>query len=277
MLDWIQNFLTPPSIRISLAIWNFAMDAVSNLLQDTPWSFSGDTWTFVNGTLYPWMLSIGLSLLNLFIMIALFQTLTNLHMNVTLELCVEVLIKIVAANVIFLNLSRLMRQFFRIARLMCVGLDGISGVDLELTAEDAAANSGLLSTVIGLLFVLVSIVCSFMILLAVYGRFIKLYLLVVMAPLATVTVVGGRGVEHTFYAFLKTFLLNVFEIVVIQIILIICTKLMQSGINIFDDTTLTSVLADLIGVGALNAMFTMILSTAMIKGANRFFEKAFGL
>lgn len=279
----IKELLTPVSSRIAVGIWNFVMELVGGLLTKTPGNFNSssgvrsETWKFLINTVYPWMQSIGLLMLNLFIMIALCQAVTTLHTNITLELCVEALIKIVIVNVIFANLLKLMNVFFRISSLMCSGLQEQAGIDMKLDASDFSGSVSITSLLFGIVFVLVSLVCSFMILLAVYGRFLRLYLLVVMAPLAIAPLAGGQRTEQTFHAFVRTFLLYVFEIVVIQLVLITASKMMQEGFHLFNNDTVNTLFETVAGAGTINAMFIMILTAAMVKGANSFLSKAFGL
>ncbi len=279
----IKELLTPVSSRIAVGIWNFVMELVGGLLTKTPGNFNSssgvrsETWKFLINTVYPWMQSIGLLMLNLFIMTALCQAVTTLHTNITLELCVEALIKIVIVNVIFANLLKLMNVFFRISSLMCSGLQEQAGIDMQLDASDFSGSVSITSLLFGIVFVLVSLVCSFMILLAVYGRFLRLYLLVVMAPLAIAPLAGGQRTEQTFHAFVRTFLLYVFEIVVIQLVLITASKMMQEGFHLFNNDTVNTLFETVAGAGTINAMFIMILTAAMVKGANSFLSKAFGL
>lgn len=279
----IKELLTPVSSRIAVGIWNFVMELVGGLLTKTPGNFNSssgvrsETWKFLINTVYPWMQSIGLLMLNLFIMTALCQAVTTLHTNITLELCVEALIKIVIVNVIFANLLKLMNVFFRISSLMCSGLQEQAGIDMKLDASDFSGSVSITSLLFGIVFVLVSLVCSFMILLAVYGRFLRLYLLVVMAPLAIAPLAGGQRTEQTFHAFVRTFLLYVFEIVVIQLVLITASKMMQEGFHLFNNDTVNTLFETVAGAGTINAMFIMILTAAMVKGANSFLSKAFGL
>jgi len=61
------------------------------------------------------------------------------------------------------------------------------------------------------------VVCAVMIFLTLYGRYVKLYLLVLFYHIAMPLIVGGRELEHNGYAWVRTFLSNVFEIVAIAL------------------------------------------------------------
>ena len=121
----------------------------------------------------------------------------------------------------------------------------------------------------------VAIVCSFIILLTVYGRYLKLYLTTVFAPIALSTWAGGRGLERTAYSWIRIFLTNVFEIVVIVFVMTLAGKMISSidfgtfpsGILSFGDGFLS----------VLQSMFTMIMMTTAVKGAQSQLQKSFGL
>lgn len=68
-----------------------------------------------------------------------------------------------------------------------------------------------------------------------------------------------------------------FEIVAVQLVLIISSKMMQEGFHLFNNDTVNTLFETVAGAGTINAMFIMILTAAMVKGANSFLSKAFGL
>ena len=113
-----------------------------------------------------------------------------------------------------------------------------------------------------------------MIFLAVYGRFMQLYVMVACAPLALPFLAGGHGVERTGSAFIRAFLGKCFEIVVIALFLGIGTRLCRSidwgsmeGIEgIFDGAQ-----------QCIQSMITMVLMAASVKGADSFMRRVFGL
>ena len=274
MPGWLYDFLTGTDMRIAADIWNACMKAAGGMLTMTPQGFSPGTWAFVNGTLYPFALSIGLSLLNLFFIIGWLQALTRIHENITLEMTVEGLMKIVLANVLFLNIKTIIRELFGTASLMAGSVFTLQAP--RLVAADLDAGSVLFYNLFGLLYIIAAIACGLIILLTVYGRYIKLYLLVVSAPFALSTIVGGEEARRTFVSWLKTFILNTFEIVVIAMTMVVCFKLTEGGVKIFEKGNM--IVEAVNGFwDALNGLFTMVLMTASVKGVTSFMEKTFGL
>jgi len=274
MPGWLADFLAGSGIKIADAIWNASMTAISGLLTMSPQSFSASAWDFVNGTLYPWALSIGLSLLNLFLIIGWLRALTRLHENITLEMTIDALIKVVVTNVLFLNIKTIILKLFSAASLMAGGIFTLQAP--TLVTEDMDVGAILFYNLFGILYILTAIVCSIMMLLTVYSRYIKLYLLVVAAPFALPTIIGGDETKRTFSSWVRTFLLNTFEIVMIAIVMVICFKLIGSGVSLFDKGNF-AVEATNGFIDALNGLFTMVLMTASVKGVNSFMAKTFGL
>ena len=115
MPEWLFDFLSGPTIKIAEAIWNSSMRLIIKLVCSTPQKFSTGTWAFVKENLYPWAEGIGLSALNLFFMIAFLKAVSNLHQNITLEMVIEAMIKVVVANVLYLNILNIMTTVFSIS------------------------------------------------------------------------------------------------------------------------------------------------------------------
>ena len=274
MPGWLTEFLAGSGIKMADAIWNASMALIAGLLTRSPQSFSSPAWSFVNGTLYPFALSIGLSLLNLFLIIGWLRALTRLHENITLEMTVNALIKVVAANVLFLNIKTIMTSLFSTATLMTGSIFTLQAP--TLITEDLDLGAALFYNLFGILYILAAIVCSFMILITVYSRYIRLYLLVVSAPFALPTIIGGEEARRTFISWLKTFLLNTFEIVMIAMVMVICFKLISGGVSLFEQGNVAVEAANGM-LDALNGLFTMVLMTASVKGVNSFMAKTFGL
>ena len=184
------------------------------------------------------------------------------------------LIKVVAANVLFLNIKTIMTSLFSTATLMTGTVFTLQAP--TLITEDLDLGAALFYNLFGILYILAAIVCSFMILITVYSRYIRLYLLVVSAPFALPTIVGGEEARRTFISWLKTFLLNTFEIVMIAMVMVICFKLISGGVSLFEQGNVAVEAANGM-LDALNGLFTMVLMTASVKGVNSFMAKTFGL
>lgn len=278
MPDWLPEFLNSnllygPFYQIGSAIWNIVMTVCTGIMTTTPQGFSADTWEYVRTELYPWALSIGVMSMDLFIMMGFFRAVGNFKENMTLELMIEVLIKIVVLNVLMVSGLRIIEMLFKMASAMAG-----TAVMIEppsFFTGDVDVGSVIFYWLFGFLYFLVALVCAFLILLTLYGRYIKLYTLVVTFPLAMPTITGGREVEGTAYAWMKSFLSNTFEIVIIALAIAIAGRI-TAGVSVF--TSNRDLLNMFDGFAqALNSMIYMILMAVSVKGAPTFLNKTFNL
>lgn len=123
MPDWLPEFLNSsllygPFYQIASAIWNTAMSACMGIMTKTPEGFSSATWTYVNNELYPWALSIGIMSLNLFVMMGFFKAVGNFKENMTIELMIEAMIKVVVLNVLLVKGLDVIKKIFEMASVM---------------------------------------------------------------------------------------------------------------------------------------------------------------
>lgn len=277
MPSWLSTFISDwlsvsPFFAISDAIWNALMTACTGLMITTPQWFSTEAWQYVRFELYPWALSIGIASLNLFFIMGFFKAASNLKENITLELLIESLFKLVVLNVLLVNGLTIITTLFNMSSALAGNV-----MMMETPAfftGDVDAGSRLFFFLFGLLYFIVALVCGFLILITLYGRYIKLYVLIVFYPIAMPTLIGGRGVEHTAYAWGKSFLSNVFEIVTIALVMGIAGRIV-SGITPFTDNAFAEVFDGF--AQALNSTIYMILMAVSVKGAAAFMNKTFNL
>lgn len=276
MLDTIREFIRSdlfygPFFAMANMIWNWCMDLCTGLMTQTPESFSNDTWVYVTETLYPWALGIGVSCVNLFFIIGFCKSFMNIKENITLELCIECMIRLVAVNMLLQVGVPVIRTFFNMAARLAGQVMALN--EPPLFTGDVDYGSRLFWFLFGFGYFIVALVCALLILLTLYGRYIKLYLLIIFYPIAVPTVIGGRGIEASAYAWVKSFLSNVFEIVVIALSMAIAGWIIH-GISI-PEGDITGLFDG--GIQALNSLIYMILMTAAVKGAPAFLNKTFAL
>lgn len=274
-MDWIEDILTGPLYALGRFLWNAIMDWTQELLTKTPAEFSPGAWSFVVDTLYPWTLGIGLLSLNLFLFIGLFRQVSNLKQNLTLEIMVEIAIRIILTNGLMTSGLLIIQTVFEISAAMIADISSFGSFSFRVTDQEVDIGMVLFLWVIGLIYLIISVVCALMIFMAVYGRFLQLYLLVAVAPIATATVIGGQGINHTAISWFKTFLAKTFEIVIIALVLVIAAK-MSSSITFGDAEDGFGDWWDGL-VLALQSMIQMVILTASVKGVDGFMRRAFGL
>lgn len=271
LTDLLSGLFYGPFYSLAYLVWNWCMGMCTGIMGSTPEDFSPTAWSYVQNDLYPWAIGIGASLMNLFFLIGFCRAVSNFKENITLELCVESMIRLVVLNILLQMGFNLIRTFFRIASALSVQLMRME--HLAFYTSDADVGAHLFWWLFGLLYFLVACVTGIMIVLTVYGRYVKLYLLIVFFPLAMPSLAAGRGVDATAYAWVKSFLSNVFEIVVIALVLSISSMLIE-GFPLID----VPVLDWFDGFGsAIRSLLSMILMTGAVKAATTYLKEAFAL
>lgn len=278
MPAWFASFIasllaSDVLFQLGSAVWEILIAASTGLLATTPAQFSAETWRYVTEELYPWAEGIGIMMLNLFLLIGFCRSAENIKERMSLEMIVEFLIKTVVLNIVLLKGMTIIRQIFAMSSAMAGVVIGIA-TPVSYT-QDVDLGSELFKWLFGFIYFIVAIICGILILFTLYQRYLKLYLLVVCFPLAIPTLVGGRRIEDTAYAWVRSFLSNAFEIVVIALIMGISGKLI-AGISVFASDNAVLSLFDGFAQ-ALNSMLQMILMTVAVKGAASFMNKTFNL
>ena len=270
MPNWLSEFLGfAETFNFGSAIWDYFMSLVLTLMGLSPEDFSPGAWTYVTGTLYPWFLSIGVVLLNMFCLIGFIRQVANLRENVTIEMWIELFIKTIIANVLMVNGISLMKDFFKAAGLLSTDIMITETPHIYSSEVDAGAIMAYI--IFGLIYLIASLVCGIIITLEVLVRFLNLYMLVAVAPVMLSTWAGGRGLENTAYAWIKSFLTTVFQIVVIALVLQIGSKMIQAT-ALTNKGTMVGNWFD--GFGAVLLSFvTMIFMTTAVKGADNFLKR----
>ncbi len=278
LTEWLQNFLTNffggnILYTLGINIWNWAIVLIGTVASTTPAQFSSEAWGFVTTDVLNFTMGIGATLLNSFYMVGMIRQSTNLKESFTLETAVDSIIKMLLGNMLILNGLDLMKTLFDIA-------SSSSGYFMVLeppTFEQKDIDAGLIlfNYVFGIIFLIVSMVCAFTIFLTVYSRYLYLYLLIAVYPLAYSTLPGGQGVYNSASSFTRTFIAKTFEILVIAIAIGIAARMCQAiDFGSMDDELGKNF--DGI-IQTIQSMATMIILTASVKGTDTFMRRAFGL
>lgn len=118
-----------PVLSAGKVVWDWCIGLSTGVISQDPQHFSPATWKFVTDTLYPWAMGIGLSMMNVFFICVFLKAASNLKENITLELCIEGMIRLVALNVLMQMGMQLMKTLFSMASLM-------GGMVLDFQAPD---------------------------------------------------------------------------------------------------------------------------------------------
>lgn len=268
----LNSFFQIPSGAAS-SFWDVCMNIIYSLLGTTPAQYSADTYEVVVKSFYPFALGLGTTMLNIFFVVGMIRQSSNIKENMTTEMWIELAIKMVIANFIMLNGLTIMNDFFDIASLLSQIFMGSSKI--TIFNDEADASAALFYVAFGLVYIGCSIFCGISILLVVLQRFLELYLCMIAAPFALSTWAGGRGIENTSYAWIKSFLASCFQIVVIAIVLRLGSFMMKSTSFFSWDG---SVIGFLDGqYKALISMVEMFFLRMAVKNSYGWLEKTFNL
>ena len=288
MPDWATSFLTEGFAQGPMVIWNLCMYMAVSLmgydfpfaaetgLQDIP--VTGSLIQFVQEnsvyvqSIYSWFMGAGLVLLNLFCLIAFCRQASRLRENVTTEMWIELFIKVIIGNVLMLEGLNIIHGFLNVASATSSVFLNISDVDIVTGNIDLGAV--LAYVLVGIFFLIGSVVCGIMIVVTVAKRIVNIYILTCVMPIACSTLAGGPEIERSGWAWLKTFLSTCFEIVIIALVFALGGMLNTAlqGVAIGDVNGwfvgFLSVLCDLI---------YMIFLTVSVTGAGGLLRRTFDL
>ena len=271
-----------------MVIWNLCMYmAVSLMGYDFPFAaetglkdipVTGSLIQFVQEnsvyvqSIYSWFMGAGLVLLNLFCLIAFCRQASRLRENVTTEMWIELFIKVIIGNVLMLEGLNIIQGFLNVASATSSVFLNISDVDIVTGNIDLGAV--LAYVLVGIFFLIGSVVCGIMIVVTVAKRIVNIYILTCVMPIACSTLAGGPEIERSGWAWLKTFLSTCFEIVIIALVFALGGMLNTAlqGVAIGDVNGwfvgFLSVLCDLI---------YMIFLTVSVTGAGGLLRRTFDL
>lgn len=276
MPEWVQNFLDVSSHsdhNFASMIWDICMDITMSLFGVTPQTYSNAMWELVAKQLYPYFLGIGAVLLNLFFLTGLIRQSINLRDNMTTEMVIELLIKVIIANFVMVQGLTLMGDILGISSALAEKLKVTSGY--SIFANDLDAGAVFFYVIFGLVYIGGATISGISIVLVVLQRFLNVYMCILTAPIALSTWAGGNGLEHTAYAWIKSFLVSSFQIALIALILRLGAMMMNApDVFNFDGTAMGFVdgFAE-----SFISMITMFFMVAAVKSSSTWLEKTFNL
>ena len=266
--EWMDttDFLTSANF-----FWNLIMELVGVIASTTPEEFSTTAWYYTKVLIMNWTLTLGSSLFSSFYLINMLRQTANLKQGITAERFVEISITVILGNYAMLYGINLMNLIFDITGTISEAFM----IESRPTFAPLSPETGTFyNALVHLIYMAVTLVCGFTILFVVYSRYLNLYLLVGVAPMAWSTIPGGHGISSTATAWLRTFLAKSFEIVIIVFAINIASR-MCMGINLAVFGNATGLAGGTIQI--LNNMLTMIILTGGVKGAEMFMHRTFNL
>ena len=268
-------------VEIGCNIWNSCAAVAAALLGKTPAGLSPDAYQFVVVRLYPIFLAIGTALLNLFFVIGYLRSSIDIRQSLTLENSLMLFVRLVLANALVVSILTWIPKLFSWAADLVARIAGLTGnasatlgslkADQILGDASATGLGGISALILALLFIALVSVSGILICLTVFKRIFNLYLIIPLAPIALSTIAGGQGINHTAYAYIRSFLAICFECVLIAIVLAI------GGYFIGDVDLFQGKYADGPTAELVEAMLSVTMVSAAIRGADSFIRRVMGL
>ena len=230
MPEWATEFLTGGFSQGLMVPWNWCMMVAYQLMnyrfdfqENYLEQFLGNLTGLFGGTplisiqdIYEWFLSAGLILLNLFCLIGFCRHASRLRENITMEMWIELFIKAILGNLLMLYGLPILQTFLGVASASSKIFLDTSQV--QIVSDNIDIGAVLAYILIGILFVLASIVCGILIVITVLSRIINIYILTCTMPIACAALAGGGEMERTAWAWFNTFLSYCFEIIIIALV-----------------------------------------------------------
>ncbi|CUQ82362.1 hypothetical protein [Lachnospira eligens] len=288
--QWVIDLLSGGSVyTIAQELWNFVMGIAYTLMGKNVTSFTTPAinaiaqalglggnigaWDYIKNTAFPLFMSMGAVFLNMFTLIGFCRQASNLKEGITMEAWIELFIKLVIANILMTNCLDIMQEFtgFAITTtkvLLPKGVPTVIGGDYD-------AGFRLAMLMLAPIYLIISGVCSITVLIEILGRFLNLFMLMAVAPLALSTLAGGRGLENSAIAWFKSFLTNALQIIIIALVMQLCAGLNASLTGMCNTGLLASWFDGAVAV-ILSLIFMPFMATA-VKSSDNFLKRAFDL
>lgn len=276
--SWVVDLIKGGSVyMLAQQLWNFIMNVVVTLLGMDLSSFTDNgagAWEYIMDTVFPIFLGMGAVFLNMFALAGFCRQASNLKEGITTEALIELFIKIVASNMLMVNSLKIMQEINSFS-VQATGLFLNSDNIPSVVGDDYDVGFTIAMTSVGLIYLIMSGVCSITILIEVAGRFVNLFMLIGVAPVALSTIAGGRGFENTGIAWFKSFLTSTLQIIVIALAIQLVTRINWSITSFMDSGGLSSWFNGFVGV--IGSLAFMPMLAASVKGSESFLRKAFAL
>ena len=276
-MNWIIE-----NLENALATWNSKMAEIFQLLTQSPETFKGGGIWNVIVNIHGAVQAVGLGLLVLFFVVGVMKTCGSFIELKRPEVAIKVFVRFAIAKAAVTYGLEVMMALFSIvqgliARIMtAAGFSGAGDTVLPESIKDAINNTGFFDsiplwavTLLGGLFITV---LSFIMIMSVYGRFLKLYMYTAIAPVP-LSSFAGEPSSSMGKSFIKSYAAVCLEGAIVVLACIIFS-LFASAPPVVDPsaTAVTQVWAY---VGEL--IFNMLVLVGAVKMADRLTREMLGL
>ena len=275
-MNWIiQN------LQNALDTWNGKLAEIYTLVTQNPAEFRGGAiWNVIvniNGALQ----AIGFALLVLFFVIGVMKTMGNFSEIKRPEQVFKLFIRFAIAKGIITYGMELMLAIFKITQgiattILAKSSFQASSMTLPQEIINAINNTGFFDsiplwavTLIGGLFILV---CSFVLILTVYGRFFKIYMYTAISPIP-LSSFAGEPTQNIGKSFLKSYVGVCLEGAIIILACVIFSAFVSTPPVADTSLEVTAMVWKYIG----EVIFNMLVLVGIIKASDRIAKEMMGL
>ncbi len=276
-MNWIIE-----NLENALNTWNSKMAEIFQLLTQSPETFKGGGIWNVIKDIHGAVQAVGLGLLVLFFVIGVVKSCGNIAELKRPEIAVKLFIRFALAKAVVTHGLELMMALFSIvqgliSRIMTAsGFSGANNTVLPQSIKDAINNTGFFEsiplwavTLIGGLFITV---LSFIMIMSVYGRFLKLYMYTAIAPVPLASFAGEPS-QSMGKAFIKSYAAVCLEGAIIVLACIIFSLFASSPPVVDPNAAAVTQVWSYVG----ELIFNMLVLVGAVKMADRLVREMLGL
>lgn len=214
--------------------WQDSLVLAYDTIFSDPKDWNPDVWDIVKG-LNGTMVIIGASLLGLFFFIGLYQQFTDVRQLKQIEFWIGPLLRLAVANVVMVMSLDLMVQIYTFCQSLMAKVTNVSSGSYAMRIPAAVLNAfedvsfwqSIELGIIGIIILVMCLIFSILLLVTVWGRFLRLYLYTAIAPIF-LAFGSGAATQQAAVTFIKSWVSVCLQGVVIVLALVIYSKLIVS-------------------------------------------------
>lgn len=265
-------------VKAGYGIWN-AFSSLSMLLLGTPVSnvAGGTLWSVASGVMNT-MKIVGASLFNLLFYINFCKHSADFRDNQTMESILTMLVKLLLGNLVLVNIDGILNGLSEVSQglFSVVAPEGAASVDIAISAAQEWSTSGLVfGFLLGMLFLFVCAGGGAVLLLHVYGLFIKVYFYIATAPLALGTIPGPQGAARSAESWFKTMCAAMGEFAGTALVLRLFAAMMNGNGFFIPCPDELSFMAGSWNI--IQGMLTILMAVGGVKMVDSMIRRAFGV
>ena len=279
MREWLIE-----SLQNALSIWNYMQNTILSVVVVPPQNFrSGTIWSIIQ-SIHGGLQAVGYALLVLFFVVGVIRTCGSFAELKRPELALKLFVRFAVAKGVITYGMDILLAFISIGQGIMATVYNASGLspDSTLTVPEevieAVESSRLLDNIplleVTLIGCLLIWVLSFVMLISVYGRIIRIFMYAAISPVPLATF-AGEPTQNIGKSFLKSFAGVCIEGVVIVLACAIYSSFATTSLipDINDSATAATVVWNYLGSLLLN----MLILVGTVKAADRVAREMMGL